>query len=99
MKLIRNAYALVQAVAIAAVLLFAIAGCATTNQAPQQVLIPVEAQRQDPQLPERPYLPVRDLAKSAPPDEVLLAYAVSVSECRAYAEKLETILHAYKTEK
>lgn len=66
-----------------------IAGCATQEQKPLTVVVPVVVSK--PALPERPRLAIADINSQSSYDEVFKYYAMSVKQLTSYSEQLENM--------
>ena len=69
--------------------------CATCP-APKEVEIPVPVANPNPQIPQKPSLPIAKLKPNSSPDAVIKAYAASVELLQGYSNQLITILHSYQ---
>lgn len=64
-------------------------GCATQDQKPVTVYIPVVASK--PALPARPILPLSSITEQSSYAEVMQSYALTVKILQGYAEQIEVI--------
>ncbi|CAJ6206977.1 Uncharacterised protein [Burkholderia pseudomallei] len=72
-----------------------LAGCATQPVTRPVADVVVPASCSAPTLPEKPHLPLEDLAENAPAETIIAAYAQSLHACTTYARQLLEILHGY----
>lgn len=78
--------------AVTTLFIVSLSGCATidNNKKSETVFIPVVASK--PALPARPHLAIADLTAKSTADEIVKAYAISVSACIGYSTELEEML-------
>ena len=81
---------------IASILLVIILLASCSSQTPKFVNIAVPVKCSISGLPERPYLPIKDLKESSAPDIVMKAYVESLFLLDDYSDSLEGAIEACK---